>query len=65
LRNPEKESKTNNSIYEIKIPIKSLADRVEQVQNKVSGTESKVEELDQNVKEYENMNGTCKTSGTP
>jgi hypothetical protein len=42
LRNPEKESKTNNSIYEIKIPIKSLADRVEQVQNKVSGTESKV-----------------------
>jgi hypothetical protein len=30
---------------------------VEQVENRVSGVEEKVEELDQAVKDHENMNG--------
>jgi hypothetical protein len=41
---------------------------VDQVETK-TGTEDKVEELDQTVKIikecYGNMNGTCKISGTP
>jgi hypothetical protein len=40
-----------------------LAGRVEKIENRVLGTEDKVEELDQTVKEQENMNGTCKTTG--
>jgi hypothetical protein len=39
---------------------------VENVVNRVSRTEDKVENLDQTEKEcYENMNGRCKISGTP
>jgi hypothetical protein len=41
---------------------------VEEVENIVLGTENKIAELDQsknNGKYKENMNGTCKTSGTP
>jgi hypothetical protein len=36
---------------------------VEQVENRVSGMEDKVEELDQIVKDH--ANGTCRISGTP
>jgi hypothetical protein len=35
----------NNSISQIKISIESLANREKQVENKVSGIEDKVEEL--------------------
>jgi hypothetical protein len=39
-----------NSSTEIKISIESLVNRVDQVENRVSGTGNKVEELDQTVK---------------
>jgi hypothetical protein len=42
----------NSSIPQIKISIKSLADRAEQFENRVSGTEDKVEVLDQTIKEH-------------
>jgi chromosome segregation ATPase len=58
----------NSSISQIKIPIKSLVNRVEPVENRGSGTEDRVEGLDQAIKNhekcYKNMNGTCKTPGT-
>jgi hypothetical protein len=42
---------------------------VEQVENKVSGTEDEVKELNKRVKYQERMlrkyDGTCKISGTP
>jgi prefoldin subunit 5 len=44
----------NSSIYQIKISIQSLANRVKEVENRVSGTEDK-EELDQRVKHREKM----------
>jgi hypothetical protein len=37
------QSKTNNSISQINISIKSLVSRVEQGQNRLTGTEDKVE----------------------
>jgi hypothetical protein len=40
----------NSSISPIKISLESLANRTEQVENRVSGTEDKVEELNQTVK---------------
>jgi hypothetical protein len=40
----------NSSISQIKISIESLVNRMEQVENRVSGTQDKVEELDQIVK---------------
>jgi hypothetical protein len=45
----------NDSISQIKIFIKSLVNRVEQVQNKNIRTEDKVEELDQTVKDNTRM----------
>jgi uncharacterized coiled-coil protein SlyX len=39
----------------MKISVKSLVNRVEQVENTVIGTEDKVEELDQIVKDHEKM----------
>jgi predicted nucleic acid-binding Zn-ribbon protein len=58
----------NSAISQIKTSIESLAKRVKQVENRVSGTEDKVQELNQSVKDHEkcqeNMNGTCKTSRT-
>jgi prefoldin subunit 5 len=44
----------NSSIYQIKISIQSLANRVKEVENRVSGTEDK-EEFDQRVKHHEKM----------
>jgi hypothetical protein len=40
---------------------------MEQIENRVSGTEDKVEKLDQTVKDHKNanMDGKSKTSGTP
>jgi methyl-accepting chemotaxis protein len=46
------QSEMNSSIPQIKISIKSLADRAEQFENRVSGTEDKVEVLDQTIKEH-------------
>jgi prophage DNA circulation protein len=40
------QSKINNFISQIKISIKILVNRVEQVESRVSGMEDKVEELD-------------------
>jgi hypothetical protein len=37
----------NSSISQLKVSTKSLVNKVEQVENRVSGTEDKVEELDQ------------------
>jgi uncharacterized protein YdhG (YjbR/CyaY superfamily) len=42
----------NNSICQIKISIKSLVNGVEQVEDRVSGPEDKVEELYQTVKDH-------------
>jgi predicted nucleic acid-binding Zn-ribbon protein len=42
----------NRSISQIKISRKNLANRVEQVENRVSGTEDKVEELDKIFKDH-------------
>jgi methyl-accepting chemotaxis protein len=50
----DNQSKINNSISQINISIKSLVNRVEQVEN-IIGTEDKVEELDQTVKYHERM----------
>jgi uncharacterized coiled-coil protein SlyX len=49
------QSEMNSSIFQIKISIKTLVSRVEQVENRVSGTKGKVEELDQIVKEHEKI----------
>jgi hypothetical protein len=41
---------------------------VEQVENRITGTEDKVEELDQTVKDHEKIlrnYGTCTIPGTP
>jgi methyl-accepting chemotaxis protein len=46
----------NSSMSKINITIKTLAHKVEQVGNRVSGMEDKVEELDQIVKAHENSN---------
>jgi hypothetical protein len=43
----------NISVSQIKISADSLANRVKQVENRVSGTEDKGEEVDQIVKERE------------
>jgi DNA repair ATPase RecN len=40
---------------QIKISIKSLANKVDQDENRVSGTEDKVVELDQIIKDHERM----------
>jgi hypothetical protein len=47
----------NSSIHQIKNSIKSLANRVEQIGNRISGTEHKAE-LDQAVKEREKRRPT-------
>jgi chaperonin cofactor prefoldin len=44
---------TSSSISQIKTLPESLDNRVEQVENRVSGKEDKIEELDQIVKDYE------------
>jgi chromosome segregation ATPase len=44
-----------SSICQINITIECLLNRVEQVENRESGTEDKVEELDQTVKDHERM----------
>jgi DNA repair ATPase RecN len=49
------QSEMNSSISQIKISIKSLVTRVDQVENGGSVMEDKVEELDQTVKEHEKM----------
>jgi chromosome segregation ATPase len=49
------QSKINNSIFQITIAIESLVNRMEQVGNRVSGKEDKVEELDQTAKDQERM----------
>jgi hypothetical protein len=57
----------------LNIPNKNLnqntCKQTKQMENKISGIENKVVELDQSVKDnkkhQENMNGTCKTSETP
>jgi hypothetical protein len=49
------QSKVNNSISQIKISIKCLVNREEQVENRVSGMEDKLEELDQTVKDHERI----------
>jgi chromosome segregation ATPase len=49
------QSEINNSISHIKISFKSLENRVEKVVNTISGTEDKVEALDQAVKDHERM----------
>jgi hypothetical protein len=46
------QSEINNSICQIKISIKSLVNGVEQVEDRVSGPEDKVEELYQTVKDH-------------
>jgi ParB-like chromosome segregation protein Spo0J len=45
--------KINNAISQINITSKSLANRVEKADNRVSGTEDRVDELDQIVKGHE------------
>jgi hypothetical protein len=52
LKNNQSEIK--NSIYQINITIKSLLNRVEQV-NRVSGMEDIVKELEKTVKDHERM----------
>jgi hypothetical protein len=42
-----------SSVSQIKTPTKSLANRIEQVENRVSGTESKAEEQDHTVNNIE------------
>jgi predicted nucleic acid-binding Zn-ribbon protein len=37
----DKQSEINNSIFQIKISIESLGNRVEQIENRVSGSEDK------------------------
>jgi hypothetical protein len=49
------QSEVNNSISQIKISVKSLVNREQQDENRVSGTEDKVEELNQTVKDHERM----------
>jgi hypothetical protein len=52
------QSEMNNSISQIKISMKIsvlLLKRAEQVENRVSGTKDKVEELDQTAKDHERM----------
>jgi DNA repair ATPase RecN len=49
------QSEMNSSISQIKISIKSLVTREDQVENGGSVMEDKVEELDQTVKEHEKM----------
>jgi DNA repair ATPase RecN len=49
------QSEMNSSISQIKISIKSLVTRVDQVENGGSVMEDKVEELDQTLKEHEKM----------
>jgi hypothetical protein len=44
------QSEVNNSISQIKISVKSLVNREQQDENRVSGMEDKVEELNQTVK---------------
>jgi hypothetical protein len=41
----------NTSISQTKISVEILVNRVEQMENRVFGTEDKVEELDQTVRE--------------
>jgi predicted nucleic acid-binding Zn-ribbon protein len=45
-------SEINRSIFHIPISIEGLANRVEQIENKVSGTEDNVEEIYQTVKDH-------------
>jgi hypothetical protein len=52
LKNNQSEIK--NSIYQINITIKSLLNRVEQV-NRVSGMEDIVKELEKTIKDHERM----------
>jgi predicted nucleic acid-binding Zn-ribbon protein len=63
------QSEMNNSVSQIQISFKSIGNRVEQVENRVSGTADKKEELELIVKDhekcYENINKTCKTSCIP
>jgi hypothetical protein len=49
------QSEVNNSISQIKISVKSLVNREQQDENRVSGMEDKVEELNQTVKDHERM----------
>jgi isopropylmalate/homocitrate/citramalate synthase len=44
-----------NSISQINISTESLVNRVKQVENRGSGKEDKVEELDETVKDHERM----------
>jgi predicted nucleic acid-binding Zn-ribbon protein len=53
------QSEMNSSIFQIKISIKTLVSRVEQVENRVSGTEDKEEELGQIIKEQEKILRKC------
>jgi peptidoglycan hydrolase CwlO-like protein len=46
------QSEIHSSISQIKISIKSLVNIVVQVENRESGTEDKVEELDQTVRDH-------------
>jgi predicted nucleic acid-binding Zn-ribbon protein len=49
------QSEINISIVQINITIEILANRMEQVENTISGTEGKVEELVQTVQDCERM----------
>jgi predicted ATP-grasp superfamily ATP-dependent carboligase len=48
----------NSSISQIKISMKSLAERVEKIEYRVLGTEDKVEQPDQKVKEQKKSKKT-------
>jgi phage shock protein A len=57
-----------SSLTQIQNTVKSLSNRMEQDENRISGIEDKVEELYQSKtqKKYkENMNVICKTSEPP
>jgi prophage DNA circulation protein len=49
------QSEVSNSIYQMNILTKSLVNRADHIENRISGTEDKVEELDQTEKDHEKM----------
>jgi low affinity Fe/Cu permease len=53
--------KIKSSIIQIKMKLKALLNRMEEVENRVLGIEDKVIRSIRS----ENTNGTCKTSGIP